>query len=44
MPLYNFLQELRLDEIDIEREKDPGREISCEGLPDSDADEYGSCL
>jgi hypothetical protein len=41
MSLYDFLQELRLDEIDIKLEKDPGREISCEAMPDSD--ECGFC-
>jgi hypothetical protein len=39
MSLYDFLQELRLDEIDIEREEDAGREISFEEVLDSDVNE-----
>jgi len=37
MPLYDFLRELRLDQIDIEREFDPEREIDYEGLLESEA-------
>jgi hypothetical protein len=37
MSLQDFLQKLRRDEIDIEREKDTGREISSEALdPETD--------
>lgn len=43
MQLYDFLQELRLDEIEIEREKDTGREIAHKDVLGSDMDEYGIC-